>query len=386
MRREADEPGIQIVIRRARLTRSRERETRLARAIRRAVVDDVLQHARHQVGGRFADRLPAFAGRLIEHVAVAVLDAADHRRLTDDALGGEGAVSRGERNERHVAGAERHGGHAWRGTDVQLLCVANRILDAHAAQQLDGGAVARGAQRGAQRHLRRRRVLVLRHPVPLHRLDRIVQPRDHRRRAVSRFDRRSIDERLERGARLTLRLSGAIETALVKVAAAHHREDVPGRRIDGYQRALEILGKLPFLDRSQFLPCRIFEGPACLDLRHALFDERLGRLLQLRMHRRVDLQAALIHALPAESLDQVAADLFLEIEAEGLGDFERVLQLHVLAAGSVGCLLVDGAGRSHRGEHHVAPRDRSIEVHRGRVAGWGLDQSGEQRRAADRQV
>ena len=49
-----------------------------------------------------------------------------------------------------------------------------------------------------------------------------------RRRREARFERGGVDERLERGARLTVRLDRAIEVALVEVAAADHRPHVAG--------------------------------------------------------------------------------------------------------------------------------------------------------------
>ena len=41
------------------------------------------------------------------------------------------------------------------------------------------------------------------------------------------------------------------------------------------------------------------------------------------IERREDAQPALVDALPAEALDQLAADLLLEIQAERLLDLER---------------------------------------------------------------
>ena len=51
-------------------------------------------------------------------------------------------------------------------------------------------------------------------------------------------------------------------------------------------------------------------------LLRAGFHDLLGGLLQRRIERGVDAQPALREARPAESLDELAADLLLEVEAE----------------------------------------------------------------------
>lgn len=59
MRRVADEPGVGVIVRRAGLPTSRQPESRAAGARGGAARNHVRQHARHQVGGRPADRLDA---------------------------------------------------------------------------------------------------------------------------------------------------------------------------------------------------------------------------------------------------------------------------------------------------------------------------------------
>jgi hypothetical protein len=56
-------------------------------------------------------------------------------------------------------------------------------------------------------------------------------PDDHRRR---------VDERLERAARLPLRLRRPVELRVVVVAAAHQRQDVARPRIHDHDGALEV--------------------------------------------------------------------------------------------------------------------------------------------------
>ena len=80
-------------------------------------------------------------------------------------------------------------------------------------------------------------VLVLRRPVALQRRNRIVEVIDHRRRRVAGLERGGVHERLERGAGLPARLNGAIEVAVVEVAAADHRAHVAGVRIQATSAA-----------------------------------------------------------------------------------------------------------------------------------------------------
>ena len=73
-------------------------------------------------------------------------------------------------------------------------------------------------------------------------------------------------------------------------------------------------------------PLRVLEARPALDVLQPVFDHGLGRLLQVAVDRREDAQAALVDALPSESLDELAPDLLLEIEAEGFLDLERVVE------------------------------------------------------------
>src|SRR5262249_5078833 len=59
-------------------------------------------------------------------------------------------------------------------------------------------------------------------------------------RAVAVFERRHIDERLERGAGLPLRLRRAVELALLERPAADHSENAPGLWIHDDEAAADI--------------------------------------------------------------------------------------------------------------------------------------------------
>ncbi len=123
-------------------------------------------------------------------------------------------------------------------------------------------------------------------------------------------------------------------------------------------------------------------GPAFYVLQ-PLFERGLGRFLEVAVDRRVHPKATLVHALPAETLDQLATHLLLEIEAEGFLDLERVDDLDRRRFRSLRRCGVDRPRVDHRQEDDVPARDRAIEVDVRRVARRRLDEAREQRRLVD---
>ena len=109
-------------------------------------------------------------------------------------------------------------------------------------------------------------------------------------------------------------------------------------------------------------------------------SELFRRSLQVAVDRRVDAEAALVDTLPAETLDELAPHLFLEVEAEGLLDFEGVVDLDRRRLRLFGGRRINRARAHHRLQHDVAARYRSIGVDRGRIARRRLDEAREQRR------
>ncbi len=61
---------------------------------------------------------------------------------------------------------------------------------------------------------------------------------DGRVRRHAPFDRRAVNERLERRTRLAIRLVGVVEFVRQKIVAADHRNDLAGLRVQGHHRAL----------------------------------------------------------------------------------------------------------------------------------------------------
>ena len=111
------------------------------------------------------------------------------------------------------------------------LRVLHGLRNADLLQQPHRGAVARRAQRRAQASSTSASECSSSGVhAPCSVVDRIVEVDRSRRRREAGFERGGVDERLERRARLALRLDGAVEMALVEVAAADHRAHVAGRR------------------------------------------------------------------------------------------------------------------------------------------------------------
>ena len=176
-------------------------------------------------------------------------------------------------------------------------------------------------------------MLVLGDPAALRRLDRLVEAGDQARRGDARLERRGVDERLERRARLAARLDGAVEAALGEGAAADHDADFAGARIHGDDAALQVRRPDAILhgaaDLGQELGARlVLVARALLDRRQPGLERPLGRLLHRRIDRRVDPQPAARDAAPAEAIDQLAPDLLLEVLAERLVALQAVLEVH----------------------------------------------------------
>ena len=126
-----------------------------------------------------------------------------------------------------------------------------------------------------------------------------------RGRRESLLDRRGIDKRLERRARLAARLRRAVEAALIEAAASDHRAYFAGHRIHGDEGRLQRIGT-GFHRR-----CAVSAAAARFP-RSSGATSASAAFCMSRSMRRVDLQAALIDAVPAEALHELLADFFLE--------------------------------------------------------------------------
>src|SRR5207249_1678884 len=202
--------------------------------------------------------------------------------------------------------------------------VVERPWDAHLLQQSHGGAIARGPEPGAQRHGAGRRVFIFGRPGALARRDGIVQVGDERGRREAGFERRGVDKRFERRTWLTFGLHRPVESTVVEIAAADHRAYVAGCGIHRDQSGLQrtLIAGLSILGGG---PQRLASG---VDRFERLVDGCLGGDLLLHVDRREDAQTALVYALPAEPIDQLATHLFLEILAVRFLRAQYVGELH----------------------------------------------------------
>ena len=214
-----------------------------ARARAGARVDDVGQHRRHQERRRVADR----ARRRSCALRTARWPSRSSTRRISIGCGTRPWLANAAYAaviDCSVTSPDPSASDGTLGTSPTPIVFAycTVLRDADLLQQPHGGAVARRAQRRAQGHRVGGRVFVFRRPRALQRGDRIVELIDDGRRRIAGLERGGVDERLERRAGLAVRLDGAVEVALVEVAAADHRAHVAGRRIERDERGLQRLG------------------------------------------------------------------------------------------------------------------------------------------------
>ena len=88
---------------------------------------------------------------------------------------------------------------------------------------------------------------------------------------------------------------------------------------------------------------------------------RFGGLLHVEIDRRVDLQPALVDALPSEPLHELLAHFFLEVLRRTASSRAQpvVEQRGWLRSALLVGRAIDRAGVAHRLQDDVAPRDRA---------------------------
>jgi hypothetical protein len=106
---------------------------------------------------------------------------------------------------------------------------------------------------------------------------------------------------------------------------------------------------------------RITAAP--FDARDAGLDRLLGRVLQRGIDRRVDAQAAFGDARGAEPLDEVAAHLLLEVQAERLLHLDVVRESDRRLPRAIELFGRDRAVRHHRLQDDRAAGDGAVEIH-----------------------
>ena len=201
--------------------------------------------------------------------------------------------------------------------------------------------------------------------------------------------RGGVEERLERRSRLSTRLGGAIEVALVPVAAADHAANRAGRRVDRDQRGLQVGRALDraraVADRRHVVGARLLELELGLERHHLLLERTLANLLEIHVERGVDPQPALVERVRSVELVEVLADHLDEVRRAVVvvalrRDAERRVQ------GAVELDLRDRLGGEHVAQHLGAPRQRGRGAAARRVEAGIGGHAGEQRALGQRQL
>ncbi len=179
-----------------------------------------------------------------DRLAAPVLNAIDQSRRNVQAAIVEHGIRRGQSQHRRFARAQRHGQERRHIVhDIEPLGIIDDgrhpdiLGQPHrhdVARFFDAEAKRTGAVEFA--------LVVLRLPLAeaIALIDHDGRIEDQARRRKSVIERCGIDERLERGARLALRLDGPIKLAGVVIVAADQRQNAAGMRIHRDQGAVDL--------------------------------------------------------------------------------------------------------------------------------------------------
>ncbi len=216
-------------------------------------------------------------------------------------------------------------------------------------------------------------MLVRRNPLALQSRDRSAEAGDQCGGREALLESGRVHKRLERGPRLPLCLRRAIESAAIEIAPTDHGADLAVQWIHGDQRALQRIG-------GHCRPIAAAFRLPLLDIRQRALDLALRRLLHLEIERGVHLEPTLVHALPAETLDELLPHLFLEVLPVAFFRSERIRKPRPASQRAVVRRSIDRPALTHRQQDHSPARDRAFEAHGRRVRRWRFHQTGEQRR------
>src|SRR4051794_916349 len=368
VRREADEPRVGEVVRRAGLAGGRAADLRRvgeARALLDVLLEDLRRLVRHAVGERAMaaraaevvdmlvgecdladrDRAMAPAARGDRRVRVGHLERRDPAREAPEALGGVGVQAR---LDAHVVGGVAHG----LGPDVGVELGVDGVVRLQRRLHQVHAPVVRVAV-GVDR-------VVGRAPQPARaQLARLVRRRVRVHAAAQRGHQ---DHDLERRAGLAVALGGEVELRVAVARRRRHRLDVARARVDRHDRGRTVR-------------------------RAEVAVHRLAReALQAQVDRGVDAQAAAADGVEPVAVDQLLLDeveevalaarrvVVVALDAEPLA--HRALRRHGLDVALVGHPLQDVVATGLRG---AGVQERVVL--RGR-----LRQAGQQRRLAQLEV
>ena len=341
LRGEAAEPQVGALVGRAGLARDGLVGVEVARddpgGAQRG--DVALEYLDHVGGDGGVQGLLGVILVLVDHVAVAVLDAGDGHGVAVHAARGDRGVGLAHLERGHHGGAERRGEAGLdRGVDAEGRRHLDDRLHADGVGDLHVAGVGGDHRRAGERA---HAVVVV--AVVARRVARRDAQRggvgDHDRGAHAGVERRREDDALEARAGLALRgrevdraLAGLGVVAVV--LAADHRDDVAVGVVDRDERAAEL---------------------GVVGAGDALGDRLLGDDLLVGLEGRVDVEAALQDGVGREVLQQQLAHVVGEVGvvADGVGELAGVDD-DLLGAGGIVLLLRDDLGLEHAVEHEVA--------------------------------
>ncbi len=247
--READEPGVRVLVGRPGLAGQRPAEDR-GRGRRAALaLDDAPHKVGHHVGGLGRKDFLRLDAGFLQDVAVLVLDLGDEIGLEADPLAGERGEGRDHLHQRDLEGpqAEREVG-VERRRDAEPPAVVDADLRRDEIEELGGDDVARLLEPHPQGDgALVFPVVVLGRPglvVPaVDERDRLVGDDAGRGEAV--LDRGGIEKGLDRRAGLARRLDGPVELAVAEGVASDQSLDLARLGVDGDESAVpqRLLGQ-----------------------------------------------------------------------------------------------------------------------------------------------
>ena len=135
-------------------------------------------------------------------------------------------------------------------------------------------------------------MIVFGNPGALHGVHGVIEVGDQRGGRKTGFERRRVDKRLERRARLTFRVDGPVEVALDEVPTADQGAHLATARIDRDERRLECSG----IGERGFRP----RAAARIEILQHPLHFGIGRSLHVEVDGRVDLESTLVHAIGAK--------------------------------------------------------------------------------------
>ena len=331
-----------------------------------AAGDDALHHLGGRLGKRGVERLFPGGIRLEDGDAGGVLDLLDARRLSLGAAVGDGRVGLGHLAYRDLFGAERDRRIGVQiGLDAAIVGHVDDLACTDLVDQLGETGVGRNGE-GACQATRAvvGAAVVLHFPSVEIDVGRAVEV-GLRGNAVVQGGKES--ERLERRARLALRLGSQVEFVLLVIATADKRLYEAGVGVDRNESQLKVVGKA-----GELLVCRLFRRLLRVNIeggydRKAAFEDLVcGIVFQKRFSHVTSEVLVLVHAV------------------RGFG--ARYVEIEVLRLSGIMLFLRDDAVAEHAIENEVASLDAVFGIVNRIVVAWGLRYADQCRSLGDSEI